>query len=123
MGKTIMFVALGGMLGSVARFASVLLIARALPNSFPFGTFAVNLLGCFAMGAVAGWSEKYLLHENWRLFLTAGFCGGFTTFSAFAFESVELLQNRDYVTFSMYAAASFALCLLAAFAGLILGRG
>ena len=115
--------AIGGMIGSVCRFLSVSLIVNLLPFAFPFGTFIVNILGCFVMGAAVGLAERYLwIHHDWRLFLTAGFCGGFTTFSAFAFENVELLIDKNYSTFAAYSLASFILCLAAAFVGLILTR-
>ena len=123
MTRNILFVAIGGMLGSVGRFLLVGLIVSSLPYAFPFGTFLVNVLGCFVMGAGVGLAERYLwFHEDWRIFLTAGFCGGFTTFSAFAFENVELLLDKNYGTFAAYSAASFVACLLAAVAGLILFR-
>lgn len=115
--------ALGGMIGCVARFLAVALIVRFFPTVFPLGTFFVNILGCFLMGAAFGLAERYVwIHQDWRVFLTAGFCGGFTTFSAFAFENVELLLDRYYGTFAAYSIASFILCLAAAFMGLILTR-
>ncbi len=124
MSRNIFFVALGGMLGSVGRFLLVTLLVSLLPYTFPFGTFVVNILGCFAMGAVVGVAERYLwFHHDWRIFLTAGFCGGFTTFSAFAFENVELLLDKNYGTFAAYSLTSFVLCILAALAGLLLARG
>ena len=123
MSRSVLFVAIGGMIGSVCRFLSVSLIVNLLPFAFPFGTFIVNILGCFVMGAAVGLAERYLwIHHDWRLFLTAGFCGGFTTFSAFAFENVELLIDKNYSTFAAYSLASFILCLAAAFVGLILTR-
>ena len=123
MSRSVLFVAMGGMIGSVCRFLSVAFVANLLPSAFPFGTFVVNIAGCFVMGAVAGLAERSLwLHHDWRAFLTAGFCGGFTTFSAFAFENVELLLDKNYSTFAAYSVASFVLCLAAAFAGLMLTR-
>lgn len=124
MSRNIFFVALGGMLGSVGRFLLVTLVVSFLPYTFPFGTFFVNILGCFAMGAAVGVAERYLwFHHDWRILLTAGFCGGFTTFSAFAFENVELLLDKNYGTFAAYSLTSFLLCILAALAGLLLARG
>jgi CrcB protein len=68
-------------------------------------------------------AERYLwFHHEWRMFLTAGFCGGFTTFSAFAFENVELLLDKNYATFAAYSTTSFVLCISAALLGLILLR-
>ena len=123
MSRSILFVALGGMIGSVCRFLAVLGIVNLLPFTFPFGTFLVNIAGCFVMGATVGVAERYLwFHHEWRIFLTAGFCGGFTTFSAFAFENVELLLDKSYGTFAAYSAASFVLCILAAYGGLLLTR-
>ena len=123
MTRNILFVAIGGMLGSVGRFLLVGLIVNFLPYTFPFGTFVVNILGCFAMGAVVGLAERYTEFSNeWRVLLTAGFCGGFTTFSAFAFENVQLLLDRNYGTFAAYSTASFVVCLVAAVAGLLLFR-
>jgi CrcB protein len=123
MSRTALFVAIGGMLGSVFRFLAVSFVASILPFAFPFGTFVVNVLGCFIMGAIVGFAERYIwLNHDWRAFLTAGFCGGFTTFSAFAFENVELLLDKNYTTFAVYSSASFVLCLAAAFVGLVLTR-
>ena len=123
MSRSILFVAVGGMIGSVCRFLSVAFVVSLLPFTFPFGTFLVNLVGCFVMGASVGLAERYIgMHHDWRIFLTAGFCGGFTTFSAFAFENVELLLDKNYGTFAAYTVASFIFCLIAAFVGLILTR-
>lgn len=81
-------VALGGATGSVLRF----LMQRAFNSAaFPHGTFIVNLAGCFFIGIVWGYAFRNLLSENGRLLLATGFCGGFTTFSAFTQESVQLL--------------------------------
>lgn len=123
MSRSIIFVAIGGAIGCVVRFLSVSLVVSLLPFTFPFGTFVVNVLGCFVMGAAVGLSERYLwIHQDCRVFITAGFCGGFTTFSAFAFENVELLLDKNYGTFAAYSLASFVFCLVAAFFGLILTR-
>ena len=123
MTRNIIFVAIGGMLGSVGRFLMVSWIVNLLPYTFPFGTFLVNILGCFAMGSLVGLAERHTgFNSEWRLFLTVGFCGGFTTFSAFAFENVQLLLDKNYGTFAAYSFASFVLCMIAALAGLMLFR-
>ena len=123
MTRSILFVAVGGMLGSVLRFLISSLIVGLFPYAFPFGTFVVNLVGCFVMGAAVGVAERYpSFHHDWRVFLTAGFCGGFTTFSAFAFENAELLLDKNYGTFAAYSIASFVICIGAALGGLMLFR-
>ena len=123
MSRNILFVAIGGMLGSVGRFLLVAFAVQLLPSTFPVGTFLVNLVGSFVMGAAVGFAERNLwFHSSWRVFITAGFCGGFTTFSAFAFENIELILNKSYGTFALYSMATFIVCLLAAFAGLMMTR-
>lgn len=123
MSRNILFVAIGGMLGSVARYLLTALVVSFMPYAFPFGTFAVNLIGCFVMGATIGIAERYTWFQHgWRILLTAGFCGGFTTFSAFAIENVELLIDKNYGTFAAYSVVSFVVCIVAALAGLMLTR-
>jgi len=124
MNRNIIFVAIGGMLGCVARYLSVLAIVNAFPFTFPLGTFAVNVVGCLLMGAAVGVSERFgWMHHEWRLFVTVGFCGGFTTFSAFAFKNFELLRDKYYLTFVAYSLSTFAVCLISTIAGYVAGRG
>jgi CrcB protein len=78
----------------------------------------VNLLGSLLLGIVFGLSEKgNLLSPEWRIFLTVGICGGFTTFSSFSLDAYVLLQSREILRMIIYASFSFALGLLAVFAG------
>lgn len=123
MTKGIVLVGIGGMAGSIARYLAAFLLTRLLPGAFPYGTFAVNVAGCFLIGAVVGLSEHYdWLTAEWRLFLATGFCGGFTTFSSFSYENIALLQDGDYATFAAYAGLSFVVGLAATFLGLVLTR-
>ena len=123
MGRNIFYVAVGGMVGSVCRYISVYAVVSFLPFRFPFGTFFVNLIGSLLMGVVVGVSGRYSWFDaEWRVFLTAGFCGGFTTFSAFAFENVELLVTKNYLIFSVYSITSFAFCIAAAFIGFYMAK-
>ena len=123
MNRSVLYVAIGGMIGCVCRFLAASLLVNVLPFAFPLGTFVVNVVGSFIMGAAVGLSERYLwIHDDWRTFLTAGFCGGFTTFSAFAFENVELLLDKNYGTFAAYSVASFVSCVAGALLGVILTR-
>lgn len=93
--KSVLFVALGGALGSVARFKlSGLVLHHTIEWKFPLGTFLINVLGCCVIGLLAGLSVKDdLFSPEARLFLFTGICGGFTTFSAFGLETFYLLRK------------------------------
>ena len=120
--KAALLVFLGGGLGSVLRF----LIGRQLnmeSPSFPWGTFTVNLIGSLLIGLVFGWIlEKSKIPENTLLFLVAGFCGGFTTFSAFAQEGLSLLRSGNTGLFSIYVFSSLFAGLFCVWIGYIVIR-
>lgn len=123
MDRSVIFIGIGGMLGSIARYLAALLLTKTTPSTFPYGTFVVNVLGCLAIGVIYGLSERFgWFSSELRLFLATGFCGGFTTFSSFAYENIQLLQDKDYLTFAAYSGLSFVLGLLAAFLGLSLTK-
>jgi len=123
MTRNILFVAIGGMLGSVLRYLLSTLMVGLLPYPFPFGTFVVNLIGCFVMGATVSYAERSLwFNQEWRIFITVGLCGGFTTFSAFALENITLLLDKNYLAFAAYVFASVVLGTGAALAGFLLVR-
>ena len=120
----IWLVAAGSALGGVLRFLMVPWAQRFFANGFPGGTLTVNILGSLVIGLVlrlAG--EQGVLTPEARVFLTVGVCGGFTTFSAFSAESVELMQSGQWGRAGAYVLASVALCLLATFTGWMLGGG
>ena len=118
-----MIVALGGALGAAARYGVNITGARLWGSDYPVATLVVNILGCFAMGLVTALGAvKLNLSAEWRLFLTTGVLGGFTTFSAFALDFAMLFERRDYLAAGGYAAASVGLSLAALFAGLALAR-
>lgn len=123
MGRTFLLIGLGGFIGSVARYLTAILFTRIWPSTFPFGTFAANILGCLLIGVVYGISGRMdWLTPEWRLFLATGLCGGYTTFSSFAFENADLLQSAHYWTFALYSISSFAFGLLAVFAGIFISK-
>lgn len=113
---SILLVGFGSFLGGICRFLSTKLIGAHLSGAFPFGTFAVNIAGCFLIGLLYGLSE-HGLSPSVRLFLAVGFCGGFTTFSTFANESLQLFKAGNVLTFALYAGLSVFLGILAAYAG------
>lgn len=122
-GKAILLVGIGGALGSIARFLCQKYIYTLYPVNFPWGTFLVNIAGCLLIGIVYGLSEKgQLMNPEWRLFLATGICGGFTTFSSFAYENIGLLRTGNILGFSLYAAGSVVLGILAVYLGMMLVR-
>lgn len=119
--KVALLVGIGGFIGGIGRYLATAYVSRLIQSPFPLGTFLVNVVGCLLIGIFFGLSERFSwMSGEWRIFLTTGLCGGFTTFSAFAYENVRLLQAANYITFAAYAIASLVVCLVATFAGISL---
>lgn len=117
--KNILLVGLGGGIGSIVRFLCQKVVSESYPHAFPFGTFLVNITGCLVIGLLFGIMEKgSLLNPEWRLLLITGFCGGFTTFSSFAAENVQLLKDGHIAYFAFYTAGSVVLGILATWLGI-----
>ena len=118
--KHILLVFVGGGFGSVLRF----IIGKYLNNpnnGIPYGTFAANILGSLLIGIILGLAAKNnTLSQNQTLLLATGFCGGFTTFSTFAYENANFLKSGDFTSFAIYTIASFVIGFLAVFLGLYL---
>ena len=118
--KSLFLVFIGGGFGSVLRF----LIGKWLNNSesgFPYGTFLANILGSLLIGIILGYAAKSdSLNQNQTLLLATGFCGGFTTFSTFAYENHLFLKSGDFTSFALYTIASFTIGFLAVFSGIYL---
>jgi fluoride exporter len=116
--KNILWVGLGGALGSITRYLGYKYITQLYPQSFPIGTFVVNILGCFLIGLFYGLANKHeYFTPAFRLFVMAGFCGGFTTFSAFTLESMQLLNQQKFLIFTLYMVLSVLFGLIATFTG------
>ena len=116
--KLLLIAGSGGFLGTIARFLASRYFQNLFLSTFPFGTFVVNITGCLLIGIFYGLSQKgNLLSPEMRIFLTVGFCGGFTTFSAFAGENISLLKDGNFFYFALYTGLSVFLGLMATYVG------
>ena len=118
--KQLLLVFIGGGFGSVLRF----IIGKHLNSTttgIPWGTFAANIMGSLLIGIILGFAAKNdSLTQNQTLLLATGFCGGFTTFSTFAYENHVFLKSGDFTSFALYAIGSFVVGFLAVFLGLFM---
>lgn len=120
--KTIFLIAFGGAVGSALRHLTTRFVANRINcDHLPYGTFAANIVGCLAIGIIFAIAERYSwFTSSWRHLFVGGLCGGYTTFSAFALENVNLLRTGDYTAAFACISASVILCLAATFAGMAL---
>jgi CrcB protein len=118
--KSYLIVALGGAIGSVARFWFSGLAARHWGGAFPWGTLAVNVIGSFIIGLVAGLAaveSRMWVSPTSRLFIMVGICGGFTTFSSFSLQTLNLARDGEWLRAGANILGSVALCLVGVWAG------
>ncbi len=120
----LLLVALGGAVGSSARYLFGVQATRLFGAGWPYGTLGVNVVGGLLMGVLAGWLAHRggVDQERWRVLLGVGVLGGFTTFSAFSLETALMIERRDYAGAAGYVALSVVLSVGALFAGLLLSR-
>jgi fluoride exporter len=116
--RLLLIIGSGSFVGGIARFLISRYVQGQALSAFPYGTFLVNVAGCFLIGIFYGLSERgNLMNTELRMFLTVGFCGGFTTFSTFASENISLLREGDFFYFALYTSLSIFLGLMATFVG------
>jgi CrcB protein len=115
---------LGGGLGAALRHGINLALARMLGGGFPYATFFINVSGSFVMGLIAAWfAFKGDASQHWRLFLTTGILGGYTTFSTFSLDAALLYERGQLTLAAVYVFGSVVLGLIGLFAGLAVVRG
>jgi CrcB protein len=120
--SALLAVAIGGAAGSVARYVLGAAVQTRAGAGFPYGTLFVNITGSFLLGALSMWLVARAAAPEVRLLLMIGLCGGYTTFSSFAYESALMLQDGRLVRTGTYVAASVVLTIAAMFAGFSVAR-
>jgi CrcB protein len=121
--QAILLIFIGGGIGSLLRYGLSRFVTGMVVSAFPYGTFFVNMIGCFLIGFIVFYTERYGSQaQPWRLFLVTGLCGGFTTFSSFSLENSQLVTDHRIFLFLLYAGGSVLLGLLATYFGIWAAR-
>jgi len=118
-----LWISAGAIVGASARYFVSRLVAKLVTASFPYGTLLINVTGSFILGLFLIWAtERALPDPHWRLLIAIGFCGSYTTFSSYAFESFSLFEQGHYLLFATNVLASNLLCLASVLAGAVIAR-
>jgi len=120
---TYLWISLGAIAGASARYFISRFVTRVVSSSFPYGTLLINVTGSFLLGLFLVWAtERALPDPHWRLLIAIGFCGSYTTFSSYAFESFSLFEQGHYLLFASNMVANNLLCLGGVLAGAVMAR-
>jgi CrcB protein len=121
--QAVLWISIGAIAGANARYFLSRWAAKALSPSFPYGTLVINVTGSLLLGFFLVWtSERVLADPRWRLMIAIGFCGAYTTFSSYAFETMYYFEQGHWMLFAANILANNILCLAAVLAGAALAR-
>ncbi|MFL6352410.1 MAG: fluoride efflux transporter CrcB [Bryobacteraceae bacterium] len=121
--QTFLFISLGAALGANLRYFVGQCVARLIPSSLPYGTLIINVTGSFILALFLVWTtERVLADPRWRLIIAVGFCGGYTTFSSYAYETFALFEQGQWLTCALNILANNVLCLSGTVLGAMLAR-
>lgn len=118
--RTVLLVGAGGFIGSVMRYLLQVFVEKGMSSTFPLGTLIANIAGSFLIGIVFALAEKQIMNAEWRLFMSVGICGGFTTFSAFAFNNFNMIKEHTWNQLLLNVGGNLILGVFAVYLGIIL---
>jgi CrcB protein len=122
--QTILWISIGAIVGANLRYFVGQSVAKLLSSSLPYGTLIINITGSFILGFFLVWTgERVLADPRWRMLIAIGFCGGYTTFSSFAYETFALFEQGRFAASALNVMVTNILCLLAVMAGAAIARG
>ena len=117
--RFLVYVIVGSSLGGAARYLSQEFVQKNYPSFIPLGTLSVNIIGSFIIGIIYVLSERSKIPPEVRILIATGFCGGFTTFSSFAFENVKLMQDGEFFNAALYVVLSLVVGFIAVYLGIL----
>lgn len=109
----------GSSIGGAARYLSQEFVQKNFPSFIPLSTLSVNIVGSFIIGIIYALAERSRISPEVRIFIATGFCGGFTTFSSFAFENVKLMQDGEFFNAALYVGLSLVICFVTVYLGIL----
>lgn len=118
--RNLILIGSGSCIGGICRYLTQLFVQKYYPSSFPFGTLSVNIIGCFIIGIIYALADKgNMLSPAMRLLLATGFCGGYTTFSSFAYENISLIRDGEFFYAGLYVMLSTFIGFTAVYLGIL----
>lgn len=121
--QNIVLLSLGAIAGAVLRYTLAQYVARLIPSTLPYGTFLINFSACLILGFFLVWTgERVIADPRWRIFLAVGFCGSYSTYSSFAFETFALIEKGQWLAATLNVAATNVLCFGAVVIGAAIAR-